>query len=871
MNARVWTFGALAAIGLLAAPQLRAAEQPAAEPVTGKAQGPYVVVVGVGEFKDKAISPRATADADARAFHALLTDKKYLGVSADRAKLFTSANGTREAVVKAVEAAATATGGDDTVIIAFFGRGSSTGDKPCFFTSDSTVKERAKTALLMSDLEPAFKKFKSQNVLMMMDVQYKGGIDAGTEKIVEPSWLEVMKLVFGDEKDENMLPPNRVLVLGNPPFQDTLTKGDHGLFYSVLADALGGKADQAPYNEGYEPDGIVTTRELLKYLEKEIPNAARAVGKTDKEKELEPVFVGRGASKFWVTRNPAETDTIKKRIGAVEALAKGSKLTPDLLKEGVDLLFRMPKLKWSQALRKEYQKLADGGATVADLESSRKKLLEDLKLPAEDAAEFAKKVQPAIYKLSAEYIKPMTRGELTALAVKGLFTEADEPIPADIADAVKTPEKITDERGKELLTEARLRLGKREDLDGAKGPDVTVRALIGALHDPYAGYFTKEEWLRTQGQLFGRFPGVGIIIRREAVRDGLLVVTPIKGSPAFRAGIHAGDLITEIRLEVDKEGKPLAADAKKVHSTKGLKTDDAVNLITGAPDTPVSLVIEREGEKEPKVVRITRNYVMVETVHGVKRDEKNDWGYYIDADSKIGYLHLSQFITVSNDLGTPADIRRALASMKRTGLNGLVIDVRNNPGGSLKAVIDICEMFVGKEAIVTTKERGGAGATFTYNGRSAGDKSFPIVVLINGNSASASEILAACLQDHSRATIMGERTYGKGSVQHVEEYDVTGGRIKYTVARYYPPSGRNIDKVAMEQSTELKAKDEWGVKPDAGFELKMTREELADWFEYSRDLEVIPVPGKKAPTVDPAKDKQLAKALEHLRGLAGKK
>ncbi len=865
MNARLWILGAIATIAITVGPNLRASAQPR-EGDNGKAQGPYVVVVGVGEFKDKAISPRPTADADAKALHAMLTDKKYLGASADRAKLLLSADATREAVVKAVDLAVASTGSEDTVILAFFGRGTSAGDKPCFFTADSTVKERGKTALQMSDLEPAFKKLKNQNVLLMMDVQYKGGIDAGTEKVVEPSYAEIMKLVFGDEKDDNMLPPNRVMILGNPPFQDALTKGDHGLFFSVLSAGLGGKADEAPYNEGYESDGIVTTRELLKYLEKEIPTAARMVGKTDKEKELEPVFVGRGASKFWLTRNPAETDKIKKRIEAVELLAKGTKLTPELSKEAINLLFRMPKLKWSQTLRKEYQKLADGG-TVADLEAARKSLLEGLKLAAEDASDFTKKVMPSVYKLSAEYIKPMSRGELTALAIRGMFTETDEPLPADIADAIKSPKDIGDNRGTELMTEARLRLGKREDLDGDKAADVTIRALIGALHDPYAGYYTKEEWLRTQGQLFGRFPGVGIIIRREAVRDGLLVVTPIKGSPAFRAGIQAGDLITEIRLEVDKQGKPLPEDAKKIHSTKGLKTDDAVNLITGKPDTPVTLMIQREGEKEPKEFRITRNYVMVETVHGVKRDDKQDWGYYIDEKSKIGYLHLSQFISISDELGTTADIKRALTTMKKNGLNGLVIDVRNNPGGSLKGVIDICELFVGREAIVTTKERGGAGATFTYSGRAAGDKSFPIVVLINGNSASASEILAACLQDHGRATIIGERTYGKGSVQHVEPYEQTEGRIKYTVARYYPPSGKNIDKVASEQDPELKKKDEWGVKPDAGFELKLTREELADWFEYSRDLEVIPPPGKKPASVDPAKDKQLSKALDHLRGL----
>ncbi len=707
MKTRAWMFGALAAIILGFAPQLRAADQPAAAGEVAKAQGPYVVIVGVGEFKDKAIKSRPTADADAKALHGLLTDSKYLGVSADRAKLLVSADATRDAIVKAVELAVASTGPEDTVVLAFFGRGSSAGDKPCFFTADSTVKERGKTALQMSDLEPAFKKLKSQNLLMMMDVQYKGGIDAGTEKIVEPSYAEIVKLVFGDEKDDNMLPPNRVMVLGNPPFQDTLTKGDHGLFYDVLAAGLGGKADAEPYSEGYESDGIVTTRELLKYLEKEIPAAARAVGKTDKEKELEPVFVGRGASKFWVTRNPAVTATVKKRLESIEALAKDSKLTPDLAKEAVNLLFRMPKLKWSQALRKEYQKLADGG-TVDALVAARKELLEGLKLPDEDAADFAKKVLPAIAKLSDEYIKPMTRGDLTALAVRGMFTEADEAIPADIANAIKTPAAINAARSEELLKEARLRLGKREDFEGDKAADVTIRALVGSLHDPYAGYFTKEEWRRTQGQLFGRFPGVGIIIRREAVRDGLLVVTPIKGSPAFRAGIQAGDLITEIRLEVDKQGKPLAPDAKKVHSTKGLKTDDAVNLITGEPDTPVVLVIQREGETEPKVIRIARDYVMVETVHGVKRDEKNDWTYYLDEKNKIGYLHLSQFISINANLGTTADIKRALASMKKTGLNGLVIDVRNNPGGSLKGVIDICELFVGREAIVTTKDRGGA-------------------------------------------------------------------------------------------------------------------------------------------------------------------
>src|SRR5262249_48101062 len=201
------------------------------------------------------------------------------------------------------------------------------------------------------------------------------------------------------------------------------------------------------------------------------------------------------------------------------------------------------------------------------------------------------------------------------------------------------------------------RLGKREDLDDDKAADATPKAMINGLNDPHSVFFTKEEWAVFSKQLEGRFPGVGIIIRRDAVRDGLLVVTPIKGSPAFKAGIRAGDLITEVRLEVDKLGDPLPADAKKVHSTKGMKTDDAVKLITGKPETPVTLIIEREGEKEPKEYRILRNYVMVETIYGVSRDKDMEWTFYIDPDNKIGYIHIESFLFTQGNLGTYPDLK----------------------------------------------------------------------------------------------------------------------------------------------------------------------------------------------------------------------
>ncbi len=864
MNARKWLFGILT-VSLTAVCPLSSVRGADPLDTAGGPGKPYLVAVGVGEFKDPAIHARPTADADAKALHKLLTDPKYLGVTADRAKLLTSADASRESVLKAIEAGVDATGKDDLLIIALFGRGSSVAEKPCFLTAETVFKERAKTAFTTTDLEPIFKKIKSQKLLFLMDVAYKG-FDPGTEKVAEPTVSDFLKLAFGDaDREDNALPTNRVLVFGNLPFREPLTKGDHGLFYSTLSDGLSGKADEAPYFTGYEPDGLVTINELAKYLEKEIPNGARAIGKTDKEKELVPFIIGQSTSRFWITRNPAETEKVAQHLKKITALVKDGKLTEEEGKEATTLLFRMPKLKWSQNLRKAYQELADGKITTDALSATRKTLKEGLKLPVEDGETYATKVTEWVRELSSRYIKPVTPGELTAAAIRGLYTAAEEPLPADLDDALKKPKDLTAERRTELLTEARVRLGKREDLEGDKAVDLSLTMASNSLNDRYTIYTDREGVLKLASQLRGRFPGVGIQIRRDAVRDGLLVATPIKGSPAYRAGIQAGDLITEIRLEVDNKGKPLPAAATKVYSTKGMKTDDAVNLILGAPETPVTLVVDREGFKEPKPYRLMRNYVMVETVHGVKRKENTDWSFFLDEKYKIGFVNISQFISLTNDdgkeqFGTFTDLKKAIAEMKKTGLNGLVIDLRENPGGYLSSAVSICDMFVGKQSIVTVKPR--VGAVREYKGKTAGDDSFPIVVLVNGDSASASEIVAACLQDHGRAVIVGERTYGKGSVQDVAEFTPTGGELKYTIARYYPPSGRNIDKLATEQDPSIK---DWGVKPDYGFEVKLSSEELNDWFEYSQDLHIIPPPGKPIPTVNPAKDKQLQKGLDHLR------
>lgn len=866
MNARMWLLGFVAAAATLVAQSPGRADEPAA-----KSGGPFVVLVGVGQFQDKTIDPRPTADADAKAMYDLLVDPKYLGVPAERIHLLLSTvdakrNGqvaTHDAIVKAVEAATAQTGKDDLIILGFFGRGASSGDKTAFLTPDTVFKDRGKTGLVFgTDLGPAFKKAKGQKVLMLMDVQYKG-YHPGEEKVAEPTLTDIDGLLFGPEdKEDSVRPQDRILLLSGFISSDAIAKGDNGLFASAVVDALKGAADNPPYNEGYESDGVVTTDELVKYLEKEIPNQARQIGKTDKEKEAQPVPIGSRTSHFVITHNPAETAKVQKRLDAFKALAKAGAVSEELAKEGQALLARMPKLKASQELRKDYQKLADGQMKPDEFVAARKALKESLKLAQRDAVSYAKKVEEAIDLVTKVYIKVVNPGDLTAAAIKGMYRRIEEPLPTDLDESLKKVKDLSEDERKELLADARLRLGKREDLEENKDADVSILMMLASLNDPYTVYYDKETVRKMASALRGRFPGVGIQIRRDAVRDGLLVVTPIKGSPAFQGGIQAGDLITGIVRSVDNEGKPLPSDAQKEFTTKGMKTDDAIGIITGKPGTPITLVVNRDG-KELKFP-LKRNWVSVETVLGVKRTAEADWDFMIDPKYKIGYVRLTQFTQ-----STASDLKAAIEELKKNGMNGLVLDLRGNPGGYLTAATNICEMFVGREKIVTVKPRSGSGAgrPRTYRGERSGDKSFEMVVLVNGSSASASEIVSACMQDHSRAVIVGERTYGKGSVQDVVGFDETGGEIKLTIARYYPPSDRNIDKLA----TKGEPDEEWGVRPDNGFEVKLSREEHNDLETHMRDLEIIPATPGKAKQVAEDTDKQLKAALTYLRAAVDEK
>jgi C-terminal peptidase prc len=594
----------------------------------------------------------------------------------------------------------------------------------------------------------------------------------------------------------------------------------------------------------------VTVDELDTYLDKEMPKLARQLGKTTEEKEQMSIDWAAKINHFALSKNPAVSVKIEERLKKIDTI----NLPADVATEGRRLLTVMPKLKAEQDLRRTYQKLADGQIQVEELLKVRTENLASRKMQHDDAETYAKRVLRGVYMLKDQYVKELNAGDMTASAVRGMYRRLEEKVPDEIKDRLEKAKEMRRSELETLLTDSRELLGKREDLERNKDVDISLQMVTANL-DPYTVYIDQDTKRKEASQLRGEFEGIGIQIRRVAAKDALLVVTPIKGSPAYKAGLKTGDLITEVETDQDENGRKLPKP--QTFSTQGMKTETAVKHILGEPGSRVKVTVQREGASQPMQFDINRGRVMVETVLGVHRRDDDSWDFMIDPESKIGYIHLTQFAPNSF-----RDMEEAVKKLSKMGLKGLVLDLRNNPGGMLTTAVQISDLFIDDGLIVTIKPR--VGQEQSYGGTSEGSYlDFPMVCMVNDGSASGSEIVAACLQDHKRAVILGERSYGKGSVQNVQAFPSTGGEIKLTTASFWRPNGKNLNK----SSTKGTDDEEWGVRPDTGYVVKVKGKERFELDVHLHDLEVIP--NRDAPKPETAKaefkDRQLDAAMEYLR------
>ena len=338
-----------------------------------------------------------------------------------------------------------------------------------------------------------------------------------------------------------------------------------------------------------------------------------------------------------------------------------------------------------------------------------------------------------------------------------------------------------------------IELNYIQEVDRGELMETALRAMVGKLDTQGLLRPDDMEFLNTNElaeinvQVEQKIAGIGVVLK---VEGGNVVVgqAPLPGSPALMGGVLAGDRIVAI------DGNELPRNNLK----------RAVDLLRGPVGTPITLGVNRAGSDELLEIELVRNTIRLATLKGEHRKADNTWEFMLDDEKKIGCVHLTYVGKQSAE-----EMQDALDGLKARGLKALVLDLRNNPGGVLDGAVAIADLFVESGRIVTVKGR--AGETI-HNAKLAGTFSgFPMAVLVNSNTASAAEIVAACLQDHQRAVVVGERTFGQGIVRSLVQLKSGLGALKLPVAAYYRPSGRNVNRYPASKDS-----DDWGVTPDEG-------------------------------------------------------
>jgi carboxyl-terminal processing protease len=296
------------------------------------------------------------------------------------------------------------------------------------------------------------------------------------------------------------------------------------------------------------------------------------------------------------------------------------------------------------------------------------------------------------------------------------------------------------------------------------------KGMLGSL-DPYSQYIDSKHLEELKIETGGVFEGLGIEV---VVKDGVLtVLTPIVDSPAFRAGVFIGDRIIKI------DGK----------STRNFTIRQAVEILRGEPHTKVTLTVLHKGEKDPVDITIERAKIQIKSTRGTR---------IVDKESKIGYVAVTGFQD-----NTITDLDASIEELEKQGMESLVLDLRFNPGGLLNIAVDMSDRFIKKGVIVSTKGRHKSQEHKYKAHRSGTYKNFPLIILVNNGSASASEIVAGAVKDHSRGLLLGTKTFGKGSVQSLIPIENKDTALKLTTAKYYTPSGTLIDGIGIEPDIKV--------------------------------------------------------------------
>lgn len=339
-----------------------------------------------------------------------------------------------------------------------------------------------------------------------------------------------------------------------------------------------------------------------------------------------------------------------------------------------------------------------------------------------------------------------------------------------------------------------------------------AQAVLNSL-DPHTMLVWPWEVQDFQKNIMQEFTGIGIEISKAT--GDLTVVSLLPDTPAYSSGLDADDVITKI------DGEPV---------TKDMTIQCAVNKITGPAGTKVTLTVKHADGGVIEDITIKRARIVVPTIKGWQRVDDGKWNYMVDDDNRIGYLRITNFTNTTAD-----DMEEVMLELENRGMQGLIVDLRYNTGGLLSSAAEVADKFIEKGLIVRSQPKWDSGS-YEMAKEAGTHPNYPVVILINGGSASASEIVAGALQDakYKRATLVGERTFGKGSVQTITPYSGEGSQLKYTMAYYHLPSNQRVESRYL---MEKQGREDWGIAPDV--EVKLTPREVREMIEVQRDNEIL--------------------------------
>ena len=372
--------------------------------------------------------------------------------------------------------------------------------------------------------------------------------------------------------------------------------------------------------------------------------------------------------------------------------------------------------------------------------------------------------------------------------------------------------------------------------------DGAVTGMVDLL-DEHSSYISEQNAPQFKAELEQEFGGVGVVVSMVGEPPQLTVVSsPLYGTPAHDAGIRAQDVI----LAIDDD------------PTDGLSMGEVLQKMRGSRGEAITLTIRHEKESVQEDVTLVREVIKIPSVLGDIRKENGDWDFHVAGDPTLGYVRV-----VSFGEKTTGELESVVAGLEAERVRGLILDLRENPGGLLSAAVDVCDLFLpGGELVVSVESRYRKESISSTHGEMLAG--VPIVILVNENGASASEIVAGCLQDHRRAVVAGDRSFGKGTVQDLIEIESGRSILKLTVARYLRPSGRNIHR-----GKDAKEEDEWGVTPEADLRVVLTDDEYETWADARRRRDLNDA---KPPTAEDDHydwDPQLRRAIDRLLIVSG--